>query len=81
MMVPFLCLLLVTVQSLGSTVPEWPATYQMNLSTIVMTCNYSGYMSAEANTKLARFGVVDIDWSNAKMYVTFKRSFPSTHIY
>ena len=45
--------------------PKWPATYQMNESTIIMACNYSGYFSTEVVTKLARFAIVDIDWSNA----------------
>ena len=46
--------------------PKWAPTYQMNSSTIIMTCNYSGYMDQNALKQLAKFGIVDIDWSNAK---------------
>ena len=48
-------------------VPKWPVTYQMNRSTVIMTCNSSGYFSDDTVQKLARFGIVDIDWSNAKL--------------
>ena len=48
-------------------VPQWPPTYQMNRSTIIMSCNESGYFSDEAVQKLSRFAIVDIDWSNAKL--------------
>ena len=46
--------------------PKWPVTYQMNESTIIMTCNYSGYFSDDTVQRLARFSIVDIDWSHAK---------------
>ena len=46
--------------------PKWPPTYQMNSSTIIMTCNYSGYMDQNALKELSKYGIVDIDWSNAK---------------
>ena len=49
-----------------AVLPKWQATYQMNRSTIIMACNFSGYFSDETVQKLARFGIVDIDWSNAK---------------
>ena len=38
----------------------------MNRSTVIMTCNYSGYLSDDALEKVARFGIVDLDWNNAK---------------
>ena len=47
--------------------PKYPVTYQMNKSTVIMACNYSGYFSDDTVQKLARFGIVDIDWSNAKL--------------
>jgi len=43
--------------------PPWPATYAMNASTIVMTCNYTGYMSPTSAT--TQFAIQDFDWSNA----------------
>ena len=43
------------------SVPAWPATYQMNASTIIMPCNYSGF---QAPSTVAGWGVVDFDWSN-----------------
>ena len=50
-----------------TAVPKWPATYLMNSSTIVMPCNYSGFFSDYAINQLAHYGIVDIDWSNAKL--------------
>jgi hypothetical protein len=44
--------------------PPWPSTYAMNASTIVMACNYTGYMSANG-TPESKFAVIDYDWSNA----------------
>lgn len=44
-------------------VPNRPPTYQMNLSTIIMPCNYSGFTNPAATVGWA---VVDFDWSNAK---------------
>jgi hypothetical protein len=43
--------------------PPWPSTYAMNASTIVMACNYTGYMSL--GTPESKFAVIDYDWSNA----------------
>ena len=43
--------------------PPWPSTYNMSLSTIIMPCNYTGYMDAEF---AAKWGLVDFDWSNGK---------------
>ena len=37
--------------------------YNMSLSTIIMPCNYSAPYSAQV---AARYGVVDLDWSNEK---------------
>jgi hypothetical protein len=47
-------------------VPKWTPTYNMSLSTILQPCNYSGLYDYDAYPSLARFGVVDFDWSNAK---------------
>jgi hypothetical protein len=44
-------------------VPNRTATYMMNISTIIMPCNNSGFTDP-ASTK--GWGVVDFDWSNAK---------------
>ena len=44
-------------------VPPWPATYQMNLSTIIQPCNDSGPFDPAFGS---RFGVADYDWSNMK---------------
>eukprot|EP01052_Picozoa_sp_SAG31_P025411 SAG31_NODE_2226_length_6149_cov_9.156198_3_plen_279_part_00 len=43
--------------------PNYPCTYQLNRSTIIMPCNYSGLTSAASITG---WGIVDFDWSNAK---------------
>jgi hypothetical protein len=47
------------------TVPRSPykQTWLMNLSTIIMPCNYTGYTDP-ASTK--GWGIVDFDWSNSK---------------
>lgn len=42
-------------------VPPWPATWQMNASTIIMPCNYTGYQVPKT---VAGWGIVDFDWSN-----------------
>ncbi len=47
-------------------VPKCPPQYQMNLSTLVMPCNESGYFNDDSVKKLAKFGIVSIDWSNDK---------------
>lgn len=44
-------------------VPPWPATWQMNLSTIIQPCNDSGPFDPAFGSK---FGVADYDWSNMK---------------
>ena len=44
-------------------VPPWPATWQMNLSTIIQPCNDSGPFDPAFGSK---FGVADYDWSNTK---------------
>ena len=43
--------------------PRWRPTWQLNRSTMLQPCNYSGYFDPEFS---ARFGVVSYDWSNAK---------------
>ena len=42
--------------------PQWPVTWAMNASTMVMICNYSGFQSIASTSP---WGVVDYDWSNA----------------
>lgn len=44
---------------LPQTVPTW----QMNQSTIIMPCNYTGFMDPSTT---AGWAIVDFDWSNAK---------------
>jgi len=44
-------------------VPNRPPTFLMNLSTIIMPCNNSGFTDPAST---AGWGVVDFDWSNAK---------------
>eukprot|EP00041_Stephanoeca_diplocostata_P015030 m.284141 g.284141 ORF g.284141 m.284141 type:complete len:286 (-) comp19899_c0_seq12:795-1652(-) len=48
-------------------VPNWTPTYDMAQSTVIMPCNYSGFYDFESYPQLAKFGVVDFDWSNAKL--------------
>lgn len=50
--------------SSAQTVPNWEPTYDMQRSTIVQPCNMSGFL--EPISFYAQFGIVDIDWSNAK---------------
>ena len=40
-------------------------TYQMNSSTFIMPCNYSGWTDPAT---VKGWGIVDFDWSNAKAY-------------
>jgi hypothetical protein len=44
----------------------WPATYVMNASTFVYTCNYTGLTDVSAGSIVSRFGLVAFDWSEAK---------------
>ena len=62
------CIVLIQLSWLtrAQLLPKYPVTYQMNSSTIIMACNKSGYFSPEVVQKLSRFGIVDIDWNNAK---------------
>jgi hypothetical protein len=43
--------------------PTFEPSYDMFESSIIMPCNYTGPFSLDAST---RWGIVDIDWSNAK---------------
>lgn len=43
--------------------PKWKPTWDMMRSTMLYTCNHSGFHNA---TYAAQFGVVSYDWSNAK---------------
>ncbi len=47
-------------------VPSWTPTYQLNQSTFVYICNYSGYTDVSPGSVVSRFGLVAFDWSNAK---------------
>ena len=61
---PRCCLIGLALATLAlAQVPDRPATYMMNSSTIIMPCNNSGY--TDPSTTLG-WGVVDFDWSNAK---------------
>eukprot|EP00038_Savillea_parva_P031914 m.91837 g.91837 ORF g.91837 m.91837 type:complete len:426 (+) comp9929_c0_seq1:268-1545(+) len=51
-----------------TSVPRWTPTYNMSESTVVMPCNYSGLYDFDVYPELARFGLVDYDWSNSKGY-------------
>jgi hypothetical protein len=55
--------------------PNWPATWQLNASTVVYACNFSGFFDPH---ELARFAVVGVDWSNGKAQWYEKRSTFST---
>ena len=47
--------------------PTWPPTYDMALSSTVMPCNNAELMSSGPNWPAIRsYGLIDIDWSNAK---------------
>jgi len=48
---------------LPPTVPNWPPTYNLSMSTISMQCNSSGWSSPERG---ATFGILSYDWSNYK---------------
>lgn len=50
----------------NNNVPQWSITYNMSESTVVMPCNYTGLYDYDAYPQLAKFGLVDYDWSNAK---------------
>ena len=65
-MLSFFIALLITVERLDAVFPKWPVTYQMNSSTIVQPCNETGYFNDYSLSQLAKFGIVSIDWSNAK---------------
>ena len=47
----------------ASGLKGWTPTYNMSMSTIIMPCNTTGYFEPSA---AARYGIVDVDWSNAK---------------
>ena len=48
-------------------VPNWPATYNMSLSTVAMPCDYEGFMSDGPHwPTIKEFGLISIDWSNAR---------------
>jgi hypothetical protein len=47
--------------------PKWKPTYNTSLSTLLMACDYGTLMSSTPGWPLIqKFGIVDIDWSNAK---------------
>ena len=47
-----------------AALPHFPPTWDMQRSTMVMPCNYSGIL--DMGSSIGKFGVVDIDWSNMK---------------
>lgn len=49
--------------AVSAAVPGWAPTYNMSLSTAMMPCNYSGWMDVESTKG---WGLIDLDWSNAK---------------
>jgi hypothetical protein len=55
--------LLVSLASATQQMPSWQPTWAVAQSTIVMPCNDSGLLDIDF---FSQFGVVDIDWSNAK---------------
>ena len=63
-----LLLLLLLPAALG-LVPTWEPTFNMALSTTVMPCNNAELMSSGPNWPTIRgYGLIDIDWSNAKQH-------------
>jgi hypothetical protein len=42
---------------------QWKPTWQMNMSTVMMPCNVSGWFDARL---AAKYGIVDFDWSNVR---------------
>ena len=48
--------------------PTWPPTWRMQDSTIIQPCNFSGFLNA---SHFSQYGVVSIDWSNAKQWKDF----------
>jgi hypothetical protein len=60
------CVLLVVFAVLAvahAQKPNKPPTYQMNMSTIIMPCNYSGFTDPKTTVGWA---IIDFDWSNGK---------------
>jgi hypothetical protein len=47
-----------------AVLPLFPSTWDMQQSTMVMPCNYSGTMDMRGS--VGKFGIVDFDWSNMK---------------
>ena len=52
-----------TTVGMLTQVPSGPAVYQMNLSTIIMPCNYTGPTDPQSTKG---WGTIDFDWSNWK---------------
>ena len=52
--------------SFPTVLPSWKPTYQMNKSTFVYTCNYTGPSDVSNTSILAKFGMVFLDWSESK---------------
>lgn len=49
--------------TIPSANPPWAPVYDMQMSTLTMQCNGSGWSSPERG---GQFGIVSYDWSNAK---------------
>ena len=62
-MVHISILLAAFVATATAQFPNHPPQYIMNLSTIIMPCNESGFTTTDS---VRGWGIVDFDWSNAK---------------
>ena len=58
-----LALLLLIASAVSGQVPSYPPVYQMNLSTIIMPCNFTG--PTDPSTTIG-WGIIDVDNSNWK---------------
>ena len=58
-----LMLLLLHPLSVTAIVPNWEQTWRLPASTVLMPCNWTGFLQESA---YRNWGLVDIDWSNAR---------------
>ena len=63
-MVSFRVVAAVSVTFSDAVLPLFPPTWDMQQSTMVMPCNYSGI--TDMTGSVGKFGIVDFDWSNMK---------------
>ena len=59
----FLFLFGINILLVTGQIPQWGQSWAMNQSTIMMVCNYTGYVRPDIT---AKWSIVDYDWSNAK---------------